>query len=310
MDKELISVVIPTYKRFDVLSRAIDSALNQTYTNIEIIVIDDNKKDSQYRKKTEEVMKKYEKNSKIRYLKNEKNLGGAETRNVGIKASKGEFIAFLDDDDEFVKDKIEKQLKYYKQLNSDKIGLIYCYTEIRSEDGNDSIVVKKDFEGNQLYNHMLYFIATTSTWLCKKRVLEDIGGFEDVPSNQDATVLLNLLSKGYEVYRVPEVLLILYGHDQSNNGISGYTKKNLESFKLYRDKCRKQYKLLKDGENSNKIEYEFHRRLLNYYIRDRKFKEAFKELKGMFETDFLKISNLKNLVKIILYAIFYKGELR
>ena len=132
MEEELVSVIIPTYKRYDVLSRAIDSALNQTYNNIEIIVIDDNKKESEFRKKTEETMKKYENNSKVKYIKNEKNLGGAETRNVGVKNANGEFIAFLDDDDEFVNDKIEKQMKHYKKIESKKIGLIYCYTEIRS----------------------------------------------------------------------------------------------------------------------------------------------------------------------------------
>ena len=110
MNEPLVTVIITTYKRPDKIERAIDSVINQTYPNIELIVVDDNIKDTQERKETEKIVERY---SNIRYIKNEKNLGGALSRNVGIKEANGEFISFLDDDDKYKPTKIEEEYKCY-----------------------------------------------------------------------------------------------------------------------------------------------------------------------------------------------------
>ena len=109
-----VSIIIPTYKRSDLLERAIKSVINQTYKNIEIIVVDDNVNNSKEHLQNLKIIEKY---PQIIYIKNKKNLGGGLTRNVGIKASTGEYIAFLDDDDEFYPTKIEKQYQLYKSLD-------------------------------------------------------------------------------------------------------------------------------------------------------------------------------------------------
>ena len=85
---EKISVIIPTYKRHDLLERAIKSVLNQTYKNLEIIVVDDNKKDSIERKETEKIMKKY---PDIIYIQNKENMGGGLTRNIGINCATSKY---------------------------------------------------------------------------------------------------------------------------------------------------------------------------------------------------------------------------
>ena len=115
MNKPLVSVIIPTYKRADMLTKAIDSAINQTYKNIEIIVIDDNDPSSKYRFETKKKLSSYIQSGVIRYIENEKNLGGAITRNRAVEQSKGEYIAFLDDDDIFFPTKIEKQVEVLYQ---------------------------------------------------------------------------------------------------------------------------------------------------------------------------------------------------
>ena len=107
---ELVSVIIGTYERFDLLERAIESVLSQSYDNIELIVVDDCSKDYRY--------KKLENNKKFKFIKLPINSGlPAVPRNVGINNSNGTWISFLDDDDLFLKDKIEKQMSYSREYD-------------------------------------------------------------------------------------------------------------------------------------------------------------------------------------------------
>ena len=96
-----VSIIIATYHRYDLLPRAVKSALAQTHKDIEIIVVDDNPPESKERTETEKVMSEFT-DSMVQYIQNIKNSGGAVTRNNGIKRATGDFIAFLDDDDEYL----------------------------------------------------------------------------------------------------------------------------------------------------------------------------------------------------------------
>ena len=121
----LVSVIIPTYNRPHTIERAIRSVYSQSYSNIEIVVVDDNAKNLNARKKTSEIMKKY---PRVKYIKNQKNVGGAESRNIGIRTAKGKYVAFLDDDDEFLPSKISRQVALMEQMRKNKnIALVYCY---------------------------------------------------------------------------------------------------------------------------------------------------------------------------------------
>lgn len=110
MDK--VSVIIPTYNRAGPVQNAINSALNQTYENIEIIVVDDNSSDN-----TEDLIKKNSDN-RIIYIKKRINSGGpAEPRNIGLKISSGLWVAFLDSDDIWMPDKIKRQIDVMREMN-------------------------------------------------------------------------------------------------------------------------------------------------------------------------------------------------
>ncbi len=294
MEREtLVSIVIPTYKRYDLIERAIKSAINQTYKNIEIIVVDDNIKDSEERKKTEEIIKRY---PDVKYYKNSENLGGSLTRNKGIELSNGEFIAFLDDDDEFYPNKIEKQLEYYYRLDNEKIAIIYCYVQDINQFGEKGKQCCKDYEGNALFEHMAYFIATTSTWLCKKEILENVGGFDDVPSQQDTTLLLKLLANGYEVYRVPEILLNFYQH--SGKRITAKNYKYIEAVKNYNDKCRKYYDRL--TKNQIKIvEHNFACKLFDLYYSLNDRNNCKEQIKMIFKENIFSPKGTKRLLKLL-----------
>ena len=106
----MITVITPTYKRHRYLKNAIESVLAQTYTDFEYIIVDDNPADSQERRLTEIVARSFS-DPRINYIQNEKNLGGAGSRNVAIELAKGEYIAFLDDDDVYLPDRLKVQVE-------------------------------------------------------------------------------------------------------------------------------------------------------------------------------------------------------
>lgn len=185
----LVSVVIPTYKRSDTLSRAIESALNQTYQKIEVIIVDDNEKGSLESKKVQEVLQKY--NNRVMYINPEKHINGAVARNYGIKKANGDYIAFLDDDDEWKEDKIKKQLDYLKEKDVDGVSCLYEIIK------NNKLIRKcKPYNTENLHLRVLSreVAVYTSTLLLKKNVLVKIGGFnEELLRHQDLQLLLDFL---------------------------------------------------------------------------------------------------------------------
>ncbi|MFL9868195.1 glycosyltransferase family 2 protein [Paraburkholderia fungorum] len=118
----LISVVIPTYNREATIARALESALKQTWTNIEIIVVDDGSKDD-----TQKIVEAIN-DPRIRYLKNEKNLRGGASRNKGGTLARGEYVAFLDSDDEWLPGKLARQMEAVSGRTNPKT--VVCYTRL------------------------------------------------------------------------------------------------------------------------------------------------------------------------------------
>lgn len=121
MIENLVSVIITTYGRDNkLIFDAINSVRNQTYKNIEIIVVDDNGIGTEAQKRNQDI---FDKEDDINYIANKNNSGAQVSRNVGILASKGEYIACLDDDDIWMPEKIEKQVAMIEKEN---LGLVFC----------------------------------------------------------------------------------------------------------------------------------------------------------------------------------------
>ncbi len=139
----LVSVIIPTYNREHFLRRAINSVVCQSYNNIELIIVDDGSNDN-----TEEIIKEYHENN-ILFIKINKNQGCSVARNIGVHTSKGEYIAFLDSDDEWINTKLDEQLKAIKNSNNKKTGVVTCNIIQRSDNIEDriSIVHNKAYTG-------------------------------------------------------------------------------------------------------------------------------------------------------------------
>ena len=109
-NNDLVSCVIPSYKRAETLRRAINSVLAQTYSHIEVIVVDDNIANDEFSKALHSVLNEYKGDDRVRLVTQPQHINGAEARNAGIRAAQGEYIAFLDDDDEWLPEKTEKQV--------------------------------------------------------------------------------------------------------------------------------------------------------------------------------------------------------
>jgi glycosyltransferase involved in cell wall biosynthesis len=292
----LITIVITTYRRPILLKKALQSALNQTYANLEILVIDDNDPKSPEHAATKKVVNEFH---GVRYLNNSRSIGGALSRNAGIVAAKGEFIAFLDDDDVYLPTKIEKQYKEYtNHLNdSTRTGLIYTYC--KGVDKHNKIVsnYNNNIEGSPIYDQMMGCVAGTSLWFSPKDVLIDCGMFDDSPSKQDSILLLKMLVKGYQIFRVPEYLVMYM--ENLGDGISGSKITNIQGIIQYRKLCRSHYDLLGETKQISEIEYNFSKQLVSLYALNSLSKYGFSEFAHMVMQHPLRLDNIVALCKLI-----------
>ena len=207
----LVSVVIPTYSGENVIERAVDSVLQQTYQSLEIIVVDDNSPDSPERKATEKVMLKYKDNDKVVYLKHEVNKNGAAARNTGIRYAHGSFVAFLDDDDWFLPYKLEKQYMFMKQ--HDEYEACYCLAQ-RGGKPIKTVPYEGDVTKELLLMKSKMF---TPSLLFRKESLISIKGFdESYRRHQDYEILLRFFKAGFKMGCVKEILIEL-GKGGGNN---------------------------------------------------------------------------------------------
>ena len=205
----LVSVIIPTYKRPKHLLRAINSALNQTYKNLEIIVVDDNNENDEFRKITQSVLKKLIDEKKIIYIQHKHNKGVASARNTGIKEANGEFISFLDDDDEYFPLKTQAQIKVF-QNSEDKIGLVYgSYLRIDLRLNKESIV-KPKIKGNVSHILGLNKIGSPSIVMCKTSAINKIGGFDESISYKDDIDFFFRFSEYNDVAYTSEIVTKYY----------------------------------------------------------------------------------------------------
>jgi Glycosyltransferases involved in cell wall biogenesis len=207
----LVSVIVPTYNRERVIENAVNTVLNQTYKNIEIIVVDDGSADN-----TRVKLAAYEKKIKYYYKSN----GGCScARNFGIDKANGQFIAFLDSDDEWLPNKIEKQLVALEQ--NEGFGLAIC--DIAYVDNNKQVVycsklretIKAD--GEILEQVLLIPNITCSYMMVKKQVFDIVGKFDETfDTANDYEMMLRITSK-FKTVLIEEPLV---RYKKSDNSVS------------------------------------------------------------------------------------------
>jgi len=276
----LVSVIIPTYKRTET-KKAVDSVLAQDYPNIEIIVVDDNAEHPMYRQGVLDSLAEYITSGKIKLLQNDRNLGGALSRNEGITVSTGEYIAFLDDDDVYLQGKIRKQVE---KLKTPDAAMVYCFC------------VGKDAEGNLLFEAMTECIANTSLIMCKREALFSVGLFSDVPCKQDVLLELKLASHGYGFACVPEILVEYCNAQESFARISGVKKTTLVGFSAVRAYARENYDKLTPTQRKE-VELDTSDKMCMVAKQLGDWRTYRAELRNMLKNDAFDIRTIKTLVK-------------
>jgi glycosyltransferase involved in cell wall biosynthesis len=212
--KPLISVIIPTYNRGSLLPRSIKSVLKQTYKNFELIIVDDGSTDY-----TKKIVEKYLKeDQRIKYIYQENSGGPPKPKNTGIKASKGEYIAFLDSDDEWFSDKLKKQIEFYIKNDINKnVGLVGCGAiSINNKTGGKRIIklprLLKIKSPKTLGRPIPY---SCSSIMIKKSIFKEIGLFDEKIKIGDDYEFYIRISRKYEFKFVQEPLFNYYIHEDN-----------------------------------------------------------------------------------------------
>jgi len=240
--KPLVSVVIPTYKRPTKLNRALKSTINQTYENLEIIVVNDAPNTALNHINNLDC--------RIKLINHKENKGPAAARNTGIKNSKGKYIAFLDDDDVWSPLKLEKQIKKFEKLESD-YGAIYTWYKSVYENGIEPRTPR--YNGYIFENVLNKNFLATGSLLIKKECFEKVGLFDEkLKYSEDKDMWLRI-GKIYKYDYIPDFLMKIYrdnpdrlGEDikKIRVGKEKLIKKHKKDFKKYPRKLHKIYKIL------------------------------------------------------------------
>ncbi|MGN0364326.1 MAG: glycosyltransferase family 2 protein [Suilimivivens sp.] len=219
---EKISVIIPTFNRANLLECSIQSVLEQTYDNLEVIIVDDGSADN-----TQEVVNAFQDN-RIVYHKLSSNQGVSNARNAGVSVATASLVAFQDSDDRWRKDKLQKQMEYWRQ--HPEFQMIYTAYLYHAEGGEAFVVpstkVKGDLEGDIFTDLLLRNTVGAPTILMKKECFLKSGGFDTSLKSLEDWEFAVRFAKDYEIGFVKEPLVDAY---LSHGGVSSATGAYYES---------------------------------------------------------------------------------
>ncbi|MFC7114604.1 glycosyltransferase family 2 protein [Natronoarchaeum sp. GCM10025703] len=216
-----VSVVLPTYNREDVISRAIDSVINQSFSDLELLVVDDNSSDN-----TSELMSQY--GDKVNYICHDTNRGAPAARNTGIEAADGDFIAFIDSDDKWDCEKLERQVTRFREC-SPQVGVVYTGYYVK-HDGAVEIGEVPSKRGD-LYKEQLKkdWINPTSTVMVRSSCFDKVDGFnEDLSARQDYELWIRI-SRDYDFDYIVDPLVTMY--IENDNRITSNVEPRMEAHK-------------------------------------------------------------------------------
>lgn len=214
----LTSVIIPTYNRSNCLQDAIESVFSQTYSNIELIVINDGSTDD-----TADHLEKY--NSEITTITNDENKGVSYSRNRGIKCATGEYVAFLDDDDQWRSDKLERQVEIIEDLPADYCGI---YTGARTIQYGKVIGETHQRITGDIYPEIMvrFFAFPFTSFLLRRDAVEKIGKFDTTMNRGEDWDLTIRLAREYNFEAIDEPLVDRTIHEEN---VSGDPRHGVES---------------------------------------------------------------------------------
>ena len=219
--KSLVSIIIPTYNRAYILGRAVRSVFEQSYENLEVLIVDDGSTDN-----TSDIIRDF-KDSRLRFFHDSQNKGRAYALNIGIRNSKGNFLAILDSDDEYLPQKIKKSLIILENslINFDLVASNYY---VIKRDKSKTLGIKKPYQKKRIF-------PSSSSWVLKKGVFEKIGFFDErLLLTQDVDFFHRFLKK-FDFHLIDEPLLNIY---QMKDGAFSDMNKVIEIRKKYMENLK------------------------------------------------------------------------
>jgi len=226
-----VSVIIPTYNRADLLRAAITSVLNQTFQDFEIIVVDDASDDH-----TPAVVSGFN-DDRITYIRHDKTGGEAKARNTGVINSGAEYIAFLDDDDEWLPEKLELEINLLKNC-SQVVGGVYTGIIRVDRACGKTLSCRIPDQRGDIYHHMIFgnVVGTPSTVLLRKECFSKVGLFdENIAYGLDYDMWIRI-SKEYHFECISAPLVKYYMHGNQISNQKGIVNDGLESLLIKYEK--------------------------------------------------------------------------
>lgn len=246
----LVSVVVATYRRKEELEKSLESLAKQSYTNMEIILVDDNG-DVKWNKIVIDIVDQFQKAypmASINHIVNSPNQGSAKTRNIGIDAANGKYITFLDDDDIYLPDKVKKQVEFMENGEYDySITDLVLYNEENKEIDRRvrSYIQETNAESLRMY-HLKYHMTGTDTMMVTKEYLAKIGGFAPIDVGDEFYLMQRAIEGGGKFGYLPGCEIKAYVHTGEGGLSSGDGKIKGENA-LYEYK-KKYFQQLKNSD--------------------------------------------------------------
>jgi len=227
-----VSVVLTTFNGATrgYLEEAIGSVLNQTFKDFELILVDDGSVD-----KTKIICSSYLNDARVKYIY-QVNQGLASARNTGIKCSRADFICFLDDDDIWKNEKLEEQIKFFRENKDPKIGMVFTPLEMIDENGICIGLIGDTTQGN-IYERIVYegnIITVPSSVMIKSPVFEKVGIFDETMKGAEDMELWSRIAKEYDVYSLKDSLVKYRVHSNRITNVSWKRESFYEFFFYYK----------------------------------------------------------------------------
>lgn len=238
----IVSVIVATYHRDEPLYKALVSIANQTYSALEVIVVDDNANE-EWNNRIIEIVRRIQTiypSISIQYICNVDNQGSAETRNIGIKVAKGEYISFLDDDDLYLPQKIEKQL-----IDMIDSGADYGLTDLDLYNQHGKLIdrrtrdyIKETDKDSLLRYHLMYHLTGTDTLMFRTEYLKRIGMFPRINVGDEFYLMEQAVLGGGKICYSPHCFVKAFVHEGEEEGLSIGDSKIRGENALYEEKKR------------------------------------------------------------------------
>ena len=222
---EIVSIITPSYNSSRFIADCVNSVIQQSYLDWEMLIVDDKSEDDSRKK----IMGLAKKDSRIRYFFLDNNVGAAKARNIAIRQAKGRYIAFLDSDDIWNKRKLEKQISFMRDNN---IAFSFSNYQVISEDGLKIINLVKVPYKITYHSYLKNTIIGCLTVILDKKI---VGEFEmpDIRSSHDMALWLLIMRRGFDAYGLDETLAKYRMVSSSNT--SNKLKAAIDVWKVYRD---------------------------------------------------------------------------